>query len=64
MGVAARSLEGGEHGRRLRAARDHEALAEHKILEPPLRRYHAVLGRIEVGHAAFPALFFEWLSYR
>jgi len=57
MGVAARGLERGEHRRSLGPARDHETLAEHEILEPALRGYHAMLGGVELGHAAFPALF-------
>jgi hypothetical protein len=32
-------------------ARDHEAFAEHEILEPALLRHHAMRGGIEVGHA-------------
>ena len=50
MGVAARGLERGEYRRGLGPARDHEALAEHKILEPALLAHHAVLCGVEVGH--------------
>src|SRR5215210_5365679 len=50
MGIAARGLECREHRRGLGPARDHEALAEHEILEPALLAHHAMLGGVEVGH--------------
>lgn len=51
MGVAARGLERGEYRRGLGPARQHETFTEDEILEPALRRDHAMLGRIEVAHA-------------
>ena len=51
MGIAARCLEGREHGRRHGAARNDKALAKRKILEPALFAHHAMLGGIELGHA-------------
>ena len=53
VGVAARGLERGEDRRGLGAARQHEALAEHEILEPALLGHHAVRGGIELGHGVF-----------
>jgi hypothetical protein len=53
VGVAARGLERCEHRRGLGPARDHEALAEHEILEPALFAHHAVQCGIEVGHGGF-----------
>ena len=53
MGIAARGLERREYRRRHGAARDHKALAEHKILEPALLRHHAMLCGIELGHGWF-----------
>jgi hypothetical protein len=54
MRVAAGGLEGREHRRGHGPARDHETLAEHKILEPALRLHHAVGGGIEVFHVGCP----------
>ena len=45
-----------EYRRRLGPARDHEALAEHEILEPALFAHHAMGGGVEVGHETFPAM--------
>src|SRR5579871_3900243 len=56
VGVAAGGLEGREHRRCLRAARDHKALAKDKILEPALLGYHAVAFGIEIGHGERPAI--------
>ena len=53
MGVAARGLERGEHRRGLGPARDHEAFAEHEILEPALFAHHAMLCGVEVCHVGF-----------
>src|SRR5262245_665936 len=50
VGVAARGLERREDRRGLGAARQHEALANDKILEPALLGHHAVRGGIEFGH--------------
>jgi len=50
MGIAARGLEGREDCGCLRAARQHKALAQDKILKPPLLGHHAMCFRIEVGH--------------
>src|SRR5882757_9390328 len=58
MGIAARGLERREHRRGLGPARDHEALAQRKILEPALVRHHAMLGGVELGHIRFPVMFF------
>ena len=52
--VAERGLDADEHVA--------EALAEHEILEPALRGDHAMLGGVEVAHAAFPALFLDVLA--
>src|SRR5947208_6964141 len=53
MGIAARGLERGEYCRGLGPARNHKALAEHKILEPALLGHHAMLCGIELGHGGF-----------
>src|SRR5215470_12399689 len=50
VGVAARGLERREDRRGLGAARQHEALADHEILEPALLGHHAVRCGIELGH--------------
>jgi len=51
VGIAARCLEGREHGRRHGTARNDKALAKHKILEPALFAHHAMQSGIELGHA-------------
>src|SRR5450631_2148090 len=55
MGIAARGLKRGEHGRRHGSARNDKTLAQRKILEPALLRHHAMQGGVEVGHGGFPA---------
>src|SRR5882724_8947879 len=53
VGIAAGGLERGEYRRGLGPARDHEAFAEHEILEPALLADHTVLCGVELGHGGF-----------
>src|SRR4051812_14851938 len=57
VGVAARGLERRKHRRCHGAARQHEAFAEDKILEPALLGYHTMIGGVELGHGGSWLLF-------
>src|ERR1700712_5518213 len=52
MIVAAGALEGQEHRLGHRPAGQHEAFTNAKIVEPTLFGHHAVLGGVEIAHAA------------